>query len=187
MAPIDNVPSILWLDSVDSTNNAVRQRLASLDNLSIIAAKSQTAGRGQGDHVWFSTPGLNLTFSVRLKFAPGMLRAVDERIINSFVTPAMIEFLAEEGVEAHVKFPNDIWVADRKICGILVENILDGPFVSDSIVGIGLNLNEESFPSELPNPVSLRQLTGKEYPPERTLERISMICKKNWDRVFMLP
>lgn len=175
---------IIWYESLESTNSELRKQVESLDNLSIIAAKRQTSGRGQGDHKWFSSPGTNLTFSILLKFAPGELKATDEQIINSFATPTIRAFLAEKGVESRVKLPNDIYVGDRKICGILVENVLEGPWVTCSIVGIGLNINQEQFPSDLPNPVSLFQLTGKKYPLEQALERIHILCKKNWDIVF---
>ena len=175
---------IIWYESLESTNSELRKQIESLDNLSIIAAKRQTSGRGQGDHKWFSSPETNLTFSILLKFAPGELKATDEQIINSFATPSIRSFLTEEGIESRVKLPNDIYVGDRKICGILVENVVEGPWVIYSIVGIGLNINQEQFPSDLPNPVYLFQLTGKKYPLEQTLERIHILCKKNWDMVF---
>ncbi|MBP9997693.1 MAG: biotin--[acetyl-CoA-carboxylase] ligase [Bacteroidales bacterium] len=187
MEPIISNDGIFWYECLNSTNTELKNRLQEFDNLSIVAAKSQPAGRGQGDHTWFSSPGKNLTFSILLRFEPGMLAARDEQIINTFATPTICEFLEEEGVHAWVKQPNDIWVEDKKICGILVENVLDGKWVKESVVGMGLNINEEEFPKELPNPVSLYQLTGKKYPLEETLERIHQICKKNWIKVFMHP
>lgn len=187
MEPISSKDGIFWYECLGSTNSELKSRISEFDNLSIIAAKSQPAGRGQGTHTWFSSPGKNLTFSVLLRFEPGMLAARDEQIINRFATPVICSFLKEEGVTAWVKQPNDIWVKDKKICGILVENVLEGKWVRESVVGIGLNINEKDFPAELPNPVSLYQLTGKEYPLEETLERIHDLCKKNWKNVFMLP
>lgn len=168
---------------VDSTNSELRRRLGELDNLSIIAAKSQTQGRGQGSHTWSSQDGMNLTFSLLLKFGPEQAQARDAAaIINGIAVPTIRDFLTGEGVESWVKLPNDIWVEDRKICGILIENILHGGYLGETIVGIGLNLNQKDWPSELPNPVSLSELTGKEYPPEETLERIFTLCKKNWEK-----
>lgn len=187
MEPISSYGGIFWHESLKSTNNELKTRLHEFDNLSIIAAKSQVEGRGQGDHTWFSSPGKNLTFSVLLCFEPGMLAARDEQIINTFATPVICEFLSREGISAWVKQPNDIWVEDKKICGILVENVLEGKWVRYSVVGMGLNINEETFPDDLPNPVSLFQLTGKKYPLEETLERIHELCKKNWEKVFMHP
>ena len=76
---------------------------------------------------------------------------------------AIIDTLTDYTDGFSIKWPNDIWVDDRKICGILIENILDGKHISESIVGIGLNVNEKDWPEELPNPVSMRELSGKEY------------------------
>ena len=181
MAPTHTRADIFWYESLDSTNDELRRRIAGLDNLSIIASKSQTAGRGQGDHKWHSEPGSNLTFSLLLKFGDGArLKASGLQLLNDFITKVLLEFLSEEGVEAWVKLPNDIWVGSRKICGILIENQLKGAEIESSIIGIGLDLNQCEWPSDLPNPVSLKELTGKEYPPEQVLERISDLCKKNW-------
>ena len=182
MAPSLAYGNILWLECTDSTNAELRRRMASLDNLSIVAAKSQTQGRGQGDHSWISAPGENLTFSIALKFDGLDIPVRDAAIINDILCPSIQEFLSEEGVTSRVKQPNDIWVGDRKICGILIENILKGNNLDFTIAGIGLNLNQTKWPAGLPNPVSLRELTGKRYPPEECLERISALCKKNWEK-----
>lgn len=170
MEPTDRTGSILWLESADSTNSALRERMTACDNLSIVAARSQTAGRGQGDHSWHSTPGQNLTLSILYRFeGPFSLAASDALLITQVTTLAIRDYLLGRGVEARIKWPNDIWVGDRKICGILIENILKGGSVLASIVGIGLNVNETDWPAELPNPVSLRELTGLRYDPETEL------------------
>lgn len=178
-------PRTIWMDIVDSTNSETRRRIGGLGNLSVVAASRQTSGRGQGDHVWLSESGLNLTFSILLRFPGDGLPVGRLQLINDFITSSILDFLGEESVPARVKLPNDIWVGDKKICGILIENILDGSFVRESIVGVGLNLNQTQWPESLPNPVSLKELTGKEYPPEAALERISDFCKKNWRECFM--
>ena len=174
--------SIEWLDSTDSTNSYVRRRLHSLDNLSVIASRFQTSGRGQGDHVWVSPDAENLLFSILFRFGDGgisPLPALEAVRITHAATLAVHSFLAGEGVEARIKWPNDIWVGDRKICGMLIENILDGPNVACSIIGIGLNLNQKEFDMDLPNPVSLFQLTGRTYPLEATLECLyKEICRR---------
>ena len=141
-----------------------------LDNLSVVAARRQTAGRGQGDHTWTSSPGRNLTFSILLRFPS--LPASDILVITCIITLAIRDLLLDEGVEARIKWPNDIWVGDRKICGILIENIMDGDSVARSIVGVGLNLNQTSWPEDIPNPVSLKLLTGKVYSSKRVLRRL---------------
>ena len=150
------------------------------DNLSIVAARSQTAGRGQGSHTWHSTPGENLTFSILYRFTgPFSLAASDALLITQVTTLGLRDYLLGQGVEARIKWPNDIWVADRKICGILIENVLEEGFLRESIVGIGLNLNETDWPAELPNPVSLHELTGGRYNPHAELPRLyEEICRR---------
>ena len=170
MEPYEGKAQILWLETADSTNHVLRERMAELDNLSVIAAREQTAGRGQGTHTWFSTPGENLTFSILYRFgAVGTLAASDALLITQVTTLALRDYLLGHGVQARIKWPNDIWVEERKICGILIENILEGGLVRESIVGIGLNVNETGWPDGLPNPVSLRELTGRRYSPEEEL------------------
>ena len=186
MEPKREKEEIRWHKNLDSTNSELRRTLEHLDNLSVTAAEYQTAGRGRGSHSWSSAPGDNLTFSVLLKFCtpdpePGRLPALaapDQELITDITTLSLLEFLREEGVEARIKWPNDIWVGDKKICGILVENILKGPWVASSIVGIGLNLNQRVFPENLPNPVSLTLLTGKKYDLRKTLAHYHRIYKE---------
>ena len=161
---MDDKAGIIWLKLTDSTNDEARRRLDALDNLSVLAAETQTAGRGQGDHTWTSAPGQNLTFTLVLKFPPCAPIATSEiLLITQAVTGGIRRYLLSKDVESRIKWPNDIYVGDRKICGILIENILDGKQVSSSMIGIGLNLNQDRFPADLPNPVSLRQLTGRTY------------------------
>ena len=161
---MEDSAAIIWLKLTDSTNDEARRRLDALDNLSVLAAETQTAGRGQGDHTWTSAPGQNLTFTLVLKFPPCAPIATSEiLLITQAVTGGIRRYLLSKGVESRIKWPNDIYVGDRKICGILIENILDGKQVSSSMIGIGLNLNQDRFPADLPNPVSLRQLTGRTY------------------------
>ena len=173
-------PQIIWLDSADSTNSALRRLSEGLDNLSIVAARAQTAGRGQGDHTWFASPGTNLTFSILYRFGgESALAAADAILITQVTTLALRDYLLSHGVQARIKWHNDIWVGDRKICGILIENRLEGAAVQESIVGIGLNLNETDWPEELPNPVSLRELTGRTYDLETELEGLHKeICRR---------
>ena len=180
MEPLAEAPSIFWLESTDSTNCALRARLGELDNLSIVAAKGQTAGRGQGTHTWYATPGRNLTFSILYRFGEACpLVAADAILITQVTTLALRDYLLAHGVEARIKWPNDIWVGDRKICGILIENSLEGAAIRESIVGIGLNLNETGWPAELPNPVSLTELTGRRYRLQPELKRLQKaICRR---------
>ena len=174
---------IIWLDSAKSTNSELRMRLGELDNLSVIAAVEQTAGRGQGSHTWYSSPRTNLTFSILYRFpedGQGLLMVADMLLVTQITTLGIREYLLSKGITAGIKWPNDIWVGDRKICGILIENILDGDRIEASIVGIGLDVNEETWPEELPNPVSMKQLTGIHYELVSELEELCASISKRY-------
>lgn len=173
-------PRIIWLDSVDSTNNELARHIADLDNLSVVAAREQTAGRGQGDHKWSSVPGENLTFSVLLKFPP--MEPVEPSqllLLTQMITCAIREYLLEKGVDTRIKWHNDIYAGDRKICGILIENTFEGASLRSCIAGVGLNINQAVFPEDLPNPVSLSMLTGLKYDVGRELEMVAGHIEKS--------
>ncbi|MCQ2183213.1 MAG: biotin--[acetyl-CoA-carboxylase] ligase [Bacteroidales bacterium] len=177
MTPSHTRANIIWHEELDSTNSELRRHISEFDNLSAVACVGQKSGRGQGDHTWFSTPGKNLTFSILYRHEG--LEAGDAILITCVTTLAIRDYLLSHGIEARIKWPNDIWVGDRKICGILIENIIEGPSIKESIVGIGLNLNEENWPGNLPNPVSLKELTGATYSPSEELEKLhDEICRR---------
>ncbi|MCQ2170427.1 MAG: biotin--[acetyl-CoA-carboxylase] ligase [Bacteroidales bacterium] len=162
--------NIIWLESTDSTNNELRRRLNLSGNLTIIAAERQSAGRGQGDHTWHSEPGRNLTFSVLLRHR--CLKASDALAVTSIMALGIRDYLHTKGIEPWIKWPNDIWVSEKKICGILVENSMRAGKIDFSIVGVGLDLNQTEWPSDLPNPVSLKELTGTEYDAREELRQL---------------
>lgn len=160
------VSDIHWLEEVDSTNNEALRRLADLDNMSVIAAVHQTAGRGQRGNSWLTHAGENMTFSMVVKFGAGAfppLEAADQFTITRAVTLGVADYLESEGICCSVKWPNDIYVKRKKICGMLIENTLSGRFISSSVIGIGLNVNQKEFPPQLVNPTSMTLVTGKEY------------------------
>lgn len=144
---------IIWLKDVDSTNKYIRRHISELDNLSVVAALCQSDGRGQGEHKWHSEANKNLLFSILIK-SPAVAASEQERISRT-VAESMVELLASHGIEAWIKPPNDIWVGKKKICGILIEHSLRADRITWSIVGIGLNVNQTSFPEDLPNPTSM--------------------------------
>ncbi len=166
MGPIQ----INWLDKADSTNNVLLRGLESHDNLSVVAARFQEKGRGQRGNTWLSAPGENLTFSILLK--PNSLPASAFMSITHLASTAVRDWLREKGADAMIKWPNDIYVGRKKICGMLIESRLEERFISASVVGIGVNLNQTEFPGGLPNPTSLKLLTGQEYKVETALEEL---------------
>ena len=174
---------IMWLESVDSTNSEAKRRIPDIDNLSVLSALSQSEGRGQKGNKWSSLPGENLTFSIVLKFGeqtagkagPGVaekarlsvagklqlvVAAREQFVLTEITSLSIVEFLSRHGIKAKIKWPNDIYVGDKKICGVLIENSLRGENLSSSIIGIGLNINQRNFDVNLPNPTSMILETG---------------------------
>ncbi len=153
---------IIWLESVDSTNEECRRHISDIDNLSVMAAVSQTSGKGQRGNVWLSEPGQNLTFSIVLKFPINVMAgelepmyAYDQFVLSEIASLAVVDLLADHDIQAKIKWPNDIYVGNRKICGMLIESSLRGEWLQHSIIGIGLNVNQRNFDVTLPNPTSL--------------------------------
>lgn len=180
------VMDIQWLEEVDSTNNEAVRRLGNAANLTVLAAVHQTAGRGQRGNSWLTHSGENLTFSMILKFGNEnlwQLKARDQFVVSVAVTLGISDYLEAEGIECRIKWPNDIYVRNKKICGILIENRLNGEDLSDSVVGIGLNVNQKDFPPQLLNPVSMSLLTGKDY--DNRLE-LSKLCGKLLKRLSQI-
>lgn len=164
---------IKWLDRIDSTQDELKRQIDRLDNLSVVAAKLQTAGRGQRGNAWHSAAGENLTFSLLLKPEQtdlGPVPAHEQFIVSEIACVAMLRLLDSVGCECLVKWPNDIYRRNKKLCGMLIENTLAADNVACSIIGIGLNVNQKTFPPELPNPSSILLCTGKPLSPERLLE-----------------
>ncbi len=165
-----NAWKIKWFPELDSTNSELLRHIQEYDNLSVIAAESQTRGRGQRGNSWSSAPGENLTFSILLK--PSALEAKDFMSITFLAAAAVRDFLKGEGIPAQVKWPNDIYSGKRKLCGMLIENGLHQSRIAYSVIGIGLNLNQVCFPENIPNPTSMKLLTGREFKPMKTLEKL---------------
>ena len=176
---------LIHIEETDSTNRWLRNYMAtdkhglartssvrespSQSDAVIIVAEYQTAGKGCGSNSWESERGKNLTFSLLIH--PQQIPANEQFRITEVASLALCETLARYiSNKVEIKWPNDIYVGDRKICGMLIENRLQGPVIKDSIIGIGLNVNQRQFLSDAPNPVSLYQLTGQETDREALLK-----------------
>jgi BirA family biotin operon repressor/biotin-[acetyl-CoA-carboxylase] ligase len=157
---------------LDSTNSQLKKLLLEkeLAEFSMVISPCQLAGRGQMGNYWESEPGKNLTFSILLK--PKFLPPQHQFYLSKIVSLAIVEALNHLQLNALIKWPNDIYVDDLKIGGVLIENTIMGPHLSESIVGIGLNVNQTHFVSDAKNPVSICQLTGKEYSIDALLDAI---------------
>lgn len=166
---------IITLPETDSTSTALAALDAAspLPHMTAMRAVAQSAGRGQRGNSWESAPGANLTFSVVLR--PHGVGAAEQFRISEAVSLAVaraLDPLVPTGVEVSVKWPNDVYAGDLKICGILIENTLCGAAVERSIAGIGVNVNQRKFLSDAPNPVSLTQLTGKTHDIEALMRSV---------------
>lgn len=162
---------IIHIEETDSTNRWLK---AHGEGTMVVVADYQTAGKGCGTNSWESERGKNLTFSMLIH--PTDIPASQQFRITEVVSVALCEVLERylltvpelaEGLS--IKWPNDIYMGDKKICGVLIENRLQGNVIVDSIIGIGLNVNQTEFVSDAPNPVSLRQLLGREIDREALL------------------
>ena len=155
--------TIIELDRVDSTNTHANQvfETAEFEDGTIIWAHEQFAGRGQQEHTWISEAGKNLTLTVCLK--PRFLAPDRQFQLNKAISLGALDFLRTFPYPAsripypvsHIKWPNDIYVGDYKIGGILIENKIMGSILETSFVGIGMNINQTRFTPDIPNPVSL--------------------------------
>ena len=155
---------IIQLEETPSTNTWLREHAAELGHGTIVTTGCQSAGRGQRGNSWESEPGKNLTLSILVR--PAGIPAVRQMAISRAVSLAIVDWLdgyLPDGMTASIKWPNDIYVGDRKICGILIEHALTGTGIDRTIIGVGINVNQEKFLSDAPNPVSLIQLTCREH------------------------
>lgn len=170
---------IYHFDKLASTNDeATKPTYAEGD---IVWADVQSAGRGQRGHKWESREGENITFSAI--FEPTFLPATKQFLLSEVVALAVVDALRYYGVGARIKWTNDIYVGDRKLAGILIEHKLSGINISRTIAGIGLNVNQLEFSADLPNPVSMRQITRLELDCREVLERVA---EKLMERYEML-
>lgn len=160
-----NKADIIWLDKAESSNDEARKAIYSLDKLSVIAVRCQTKGRGQGTHIWETSPGKNLTFSIVLKDLE--ILPSEQIAISQITALSVVDYLALHGISAKIKLPNDIYVGNKKICGILIENSICSNRLVWSIIGIGINVNQAVFPASLPNPTSVLLESGQ---PELNLD-----------------
>ena len=155
-------------DELPSTNDYARDLLAKSRPAegTVVRADSQSAGRGQFGSKWVTEPGVNLTLSVILY--PKWLKITDQFRLSEAVALALIDTVHRPPSTVYrqpstIKWPNDIYLGDRKTAGILIQNTLTGNHLETSIVGIGLNVNQTAFPPEIPNATSLSLATGRTF------------------------
>ncbi len=143
---------------VDSTNNYLKTLLNTnqLPEGYVIVADFQNSGKGLGANTWESEPGKNLTFSLLLR--PDTLKAEEMFLLSKAVSLGIIDALNEIRNCFTIKWPNDIYYQNKKVGGILIENQIQGDYIKYSMIGIGININQDVFTSEAPNPISIKQI-----------------------------
>jgi len=165
--------SIIRIPETESTNTYAVKLISQQrpENGCVIITDDQTKGRGQDTSSWESEKGKNLTFSI--VFYPGFT-ADHQFVFNKAISSGICDFLKAELPEhtINIKWPNDIYIGDKKACGILIQNSVIGNKLDYVVVGIGLNVNQTVFKSNAPNPISLKMITDIEYDLDIVLEKL---------------
>lgn len=163
---------IRYAESLDSTNLSLSKllRTESVEEGLVLRTDFQIKGRGYSKNHWESAAGENLLFSFILK--PHFLNASEQFEIAKMVSLAIHEYLHSFAEGFKIKWPNDLFFGDKKIAGMLIEHSVHGDQLSHSIVGIGLNLNQEQFSEQAGRPVSLRTITQASYHPQTEMNKL---------------
>ena len=160
---------IAYIAETDSTNLWLKNHTKGQATC-VVWTNYQTAGRGCGTNRWESERGKNLLFSLLIH--PEQIPASKQFQVSMAISLAIVDAVGELVGDLSIKWPNDVYWGNGKICGILIENTLKGVTIKDSIIGVGLNVNQREFTSKAPNPVSLWQITGQETDRESLMRDI---------------
>lgn len=163
---------LIHIEETDSTNRWIKDHQPPFIEGEdvVVCVDFQTAGRGCGTNHWESERGKNLLFSVL--FHPTNVPAASQFILSMANALALKEALDDYVNGIKIKWPNDLYWKDCKICGTLIETTLQGGHIKDCIIGTGVNINQQMFRSDAPNPVSLCQILGHEVEREEVLQKV---------------
>lgn len=167
-----NMFNHIHIEQIDSTNNELRRLISHepIDTFTMLTAEYQTSGRGQVGNTWESEKGKNLLMSILMR--PKQLDVRQQYMLSMSLSVAVVRALRPIVNNVEIKWPNDIYVDNKKLGGILIENMLKGIFIDYSIMGLGLNINQTKFISDAPNPVSIKNITNTDYSPQIIAENI---------------
>ncbi len=174
--------TIHHFDTLPSTNGYLE--LLDIDNIeefTIIFAREQTNGKGQRGNYWHSEAGKNLTISILLH--PTTIKASQQFILTQSISLAIIDCIASvipPDNNLYVKWPNDIYVGTKKICGTLIQTTIKHNVIANAICGIGLNVNQKTFPDNIPNPISLHQIVGKDIELDELMQTMITCIEKRY-------
>jgi BirA family biotin operon repressor/biotin-[acetyl-CoA-carboxylase] ligase len=173
------------LNSVDSTNKYAHELISKINPIegTVIRAEEQYAGRGQFGSEWKSKPGENITLSIIL--CPKFLLVKHQFYLNAAIALGVYDFINEIIVSSRlsIKWPNDIYIGEKKIAGLLIENILRGAYLDKTIVGIGININQTEFDPALPNPTSLSLECRKNFSIDNLLFQLYACLERQYLRL----
>ena len=180
---------VIHIAETDSTNRYCRDLARQRQQDIVVWTDYQSAGRGCGTNTWESEPDKNLLFSVLLH--PKEVAAADQFILSMANALALRDTLASYVDDVKIKWPNDIYWKDSKICGTLIETTLQGQHIGNCIIGTGLNINQTRFLSDAPNPVSLRQILDHEVDRQEVMHAVldnigkymAMVETADWEGV----
>lgn len=179
----------IHLEETESTNTFLHNRLEQANDneaeLIIVSTDYQTAGRGQRGNHWEAERAKNLLFSLLLH--PTFVPIRQQFVLSQILSLSIKEELNRHANGFSIKWPNDIYYREQKICGILIEHTLQDGKIAATIAGVGLNVNQEVFVSSAPNPVSLKQIIGKDYPREELLQAIVQRFVGYYERLQEVP
>ena len=171
---------IIKLDAIDSTNSYLKRLLTKgiVDDLTVVVSKHQTKGKGRNENIWENEASLNLAFSIYKKF--NNLDVKDKFMLNVISSLSVFQLLKENNLnKISIKWPNDIMTVNRKISGILIENSVRGKLINESVIGVGINVNQKKF-DNLPNATSLFIETGSEFSLDSLASRLAEIFRKKF-------
>jgi BirA family biotin operon repressor/biotin-[acetyl-CoA-carboxylase] ligase len=174
---------LIFRDDLPSTNTYLSQLLReeNLPEGTIVYTNYQSAGRGQPGNSWESDKGKNLLISILI--LPAMIKPVNQFILSMAISLGICDYLTRQIDGCTIKWPNDIYVNNDKIAGILIENSIMGENIEYSIAGIGLNVNQEKFLSDAPNPVSMKLLTGTNFDLTTCLSQLASELDKRYKQI----
>lgn len=178
------------LPVVDSTNNYAMAQVQAgkAGHGSVFMALEQTSGKGQRGKQWHTASGENIAMSIVVD--PYPLNITQQQLLSFAVALACYDLFKKYAGEENtrIKWPNDLYWQDRKAGGILIESVISSREYGASswewaIIGIGININQTSFPPDLPNPVSLKQITGKNFDPVLLAKELHNIFLQHFDEL----
>lgn len=176
--------NLLFIQNLPSTNAHTFDLLkkSKLPEGTILYTNYQSAGKGYSGNKWESEDGKNLLISIILY--PSFIKPEDQFLISMVISLGVCDFLMRFIPECSIKWPNDIWVNNDKIAGLLLESSLTCNQIEFTVAGIGLNINQQRFLSNVPNPVSLNQLTGVNYDLPSSLEKLASDLDKRYKQLI---